>query len=464
MASDFVARIRHTITAHGLIPPTSRVLAAVSGGQDSVALLFVLHELTSELGFQLVAAHVDHGTRPADAAQEKEFVARLCRQLNVPLQIRRCDAPAYAAAHRCSLEEAAREVRYAALSEMADALGADRIAVGHTMDDRAETVLLNVIRGAGLAGLTAMRPHQGRLIRPLLDVTRDMTGAYCREIGVQPRFDPTNRQLAFQRNRLRAELLPYLAAYFNPSAREAIVRMSQLLQEDADYLDSLADNELRSVLDSQSPYHCSLKGDRLMLLPRAIASRVLRKAIASLRGHSQDVSRELVQAVLRHVALGCGKRASWTLPRDGTVIRVGTNVEIMRPQPPRHAEAVTVPIDGSVALPNGLRISTSLVTATTSPTSLHDDVLQVPVSAIEPPLRASAPMPGDRLRPLGLSATKKLSDILVDRKVPRPIRPLLIVIRDAAGILWVPGVAADERVRITALPASCLEIRLNREL
>ena len=234
------SRVKDFIQRHKLISPGGRIVVAVSGGADSVCLLHVLARCQAELDIKLYVAHLNHQLRGAESEADAKYVADLAARLDVPITVGKRDVAAYKAERGCSIEEAARELRYDFLARVADDVGADRVAIGHTRDDRVETILMHILRGTGTSGLRGLEPcspmpcksrqpsaisHQVWAIRPLLDVTREGTMNYCQEHQLAPRIDSSNLSLSFFRNRCRLELLPLLREY-NPNVDQALLRLA----------------------------------------------------------------------------------------------------------------------------------------------------------------------------------------------------------------------------------------------
>lgn len=277
-----VAAVGRALRASGTPARGETLLLALSGGPDSVALLDALCLLARSRGFRLVAAHLDHGLR-AGSSDDAAFCAALCRGLAVPLRSGRADVRARAARQRGGLEQAARRERYAFLRRVAAEERAAAIAVAHTQDDQAETLLLRLLRGAGATGLGAMRSRARGLLRPLLGVSRQLVIAHLRERGLDWREDPTNLDLAQRRNRVRHELLPYLEARFNPRVREALARSAGLLAEEAAHLRAEADRLLERIAHEEDG-RLALRRAPLAEAPRALARVALRRALARSGG------------------------------------------------------------------------------------------------------------------------------------------------------------------------------------
>jgi tRNA(Ile)-lysidine synthase len=260
-------------------------VVGLSGGADSVALTDALAMLRRRQGFRVVAAHLDHGLREG-SADDAEFCAELCRKLDVPFRRGEADVRARAARERGGLEQAARRERYAFLRRVRDEEKATAIAVAHTRDDQAETLLLRLLRGAGATGLAGMRPRKGDLLRPLLAVSRDEVLAHLRERGLAWREDPSNADPAHRRNRVRHELLPYLEERFNPAIRAALARTAGLLADEAAHVRQEAEAHI-AVAARQEGEALVLARAPLAAAPAAVARAVLRQALLRTGGLAQ---------------------------------------------------------------------------------------------------------------------------------------------------------------------------------
>jgi tRNA(Ile)-lysidine synthase len=282
------------------------VVLGLSGGADSVALLDALVSLRGRRGFRVVAAHLDHGLRPG-STEDASFCRALCERLGVPLRTASADVAARARRERGGLEQAARRERYAFLRRVREETGASVIAVAHTRDDQAETLLLRLLRGAGATGLGGMRPRSGGgdLVRPLLRVSRDEVLVHLRERGLAWREDPTNADTRHTRNRIRHELLPYLEARFNPSLREGLSRTARILRDEADHLATEAEALLDEIARVDGD---QVKLDRhaLARAPLAVARVAVRQALARAGG----LGRVGAVHVERVLALARSKTAS----------------------------------------------------------------------------------------------------------------------------------------------------------
>ena len=458
-AALFRARVRQALEDAG-VARGSLLVVAVSGGPDSLALLHALHSLRPETEIRLHGAHLDHGLRGEESAADARFVAAEFRRLGLAGTCERADVPAHRRERKLSLEEAARDVRYAFLARVAERHGADAVALGHTADDQAETVLMRLLRGSGLAGLRGMSPLSRRasaagsvaLVRPLLDVTRAEVAEFCRELGLAPRDDASNASTDMLRNRVRLELIPHLETY-NPSARRALLRLARSSARDLAYLEEQVDAAM-STLASRTDEGLAIDRDAFTRLHPAIQAHALRRAFAMCRGSTRDLGQYHVDEMTRLIRGRAG--TSLDLP-GGVRFVVGYERALLSrglcdacPLPP---------LEGchGLTIPGESRAGPWTVTARLAERSAPPDAAQRRNRADGSPFAASldaasigasawlrARVPGERFRPLGMSRSKKLQDFMVDEKIPREWRgrvPLLVTPR---GVAWVVGYRVAE--------------------
>jgi tRNA(Ile)-lysidine synthase len=457
---SLAAFVRSTIRRHGLVPAGARVAVALSGGPDSVALLHLLRDLEPD-GDLTVAGiiHFNHQLRPA-ADEDERFCRDLAGDLPLPIEVGSGDVRGEARARKRSVEDMARRLRYAFFEEAAQRLRADAVAVGHSQEDQAETFLLRIIRGSGTRGLGGIRPKAGLIIRPLLDVPRERLRAFAAERQLAFREDETNQDLSIPRNRVRHELLPYLAREFSPNIVEVLAREASLAQTDEDHLQREAIELARTVVltltaTEQGPGERAgdtsaavLHAAGLVAAPSAVSTRVARLVLEQLVGGRFIGS----GAVQRLLDLARGTRGdSVSLPGIRARRRAGGREIELGPEPERDVPAVepghisrfALSIPGEVVLPEGVVISAGW---SDPQRSRPADELSVLVSGLDGPLAVRFRRPGDRFRAPGLDGrAKKLQDYLVDRKVPREERDRLPLVVDAHDrIVWIVGHAVAE--------------------
>jgi tRNA(Ile)-lysidine synthase len=276
---NLIDRVRAFALRHDLWRSETRVVCALSGGSDSVALLLLLHDLHRAGDLALdCAAHLHHEIRGSEAEADQQFCRDLCERLNVPFLTNHVDVPAAAARDRVSIEVAARRARKAFLADVRTARDADLVATAHTENDQAETVLLRIVRGAGGRGLSGIAPRRDNVVRPLLEVTRDELRAELTARGQAWREDATNADVAIPRNRVRHELLPYLERHFNPAAIRALARLADVTRADESWADALVEATAPEAISTQDGA-VSLNVSRLKGSPEALARRLARRAL-----------------------------------------------------------------------------------------------------------------------------------------------------------------------------------------
>jgi tRNA(Ile)-lysidine synthase len=416
----------------------ARVVVGVSGGPDSSALLAALAELGPARGLVLTAGHVDHGLRGEEGAGDRDAAGALAARLGVPFVAR-----AVAVAPGPGLEAGARRARHRALAALADEAGAGWIALAHTEDDQAETVLLRLLRGAGRGGLGAMRPIVGRLWRPLLAVTRADVRRYLAERELPFRIDRSNADLAHARNRLRRLVVPLLAGEFNPRLAHALAGLARRLRDEDDFLAAAA-TVRAAALAREGGLAVAVAAE-----PVALARRIVR---GWLDGAGAPTAGAAV--VERVLGLARGTRAvAVAVPGPARVVREGT---LLVRRPGRRATAERfrreiVPGD-TVDGPGGrwrLLVSAPRARLADELRGLGPAHARFDADALALPLVVRSPAPGDRVHVPGVG-TRKLQDVLVDAKVPRERRPSVPVVVDATGtVLWVAGYVRGAAARIT---------------
>jgi len=288
--------VRKTIERFALCPPGTRLLVGISGGSDSVALLFLLRDLAENGGFTIAGlAHLNHQLRTT-AHRDEAFCRDLAGRLNLRIVVKTEDVKGYARGRNLSVEDAARRIRYDFMEQAADAVSAERIAVGHTQDDQAETFLLKLIRGAGLKGLGGIHPMRGRVVRPLLDVSRAELRSYLVRLGERWIEDESNDDLDNPRNRIRHLVLPELDCAANGPARGAIARAAGLTREDAEWLDELAARRFEELMES-TPNGVTIEASELLAEPTPMRRRILLRALREAAG-GREVGLDHVEAAM----------------------------------------------------------------------------------------------------------------------------------------------------------------------
>ncbi len=445
------SRVLRTIRKHDLLPRGARVLVGLSGGPDSVALLHLLRTL--ERRGELVvagAAHFNHQLRGAEADADEAFCHDLAASSGVRFVAGRADVAALARETGRSVEDAARQARYGFLTATAAALDAAAVAVGHSLDDQAETVLMRLIRGAGAAGLGGIRPRVGLVIRPLLEIPRADLRGYAEAHRLAFREDSSNADLRIPRNRVRRELLPHLEQ-FSPAISATLARAAGLARADEEFLDRLAIESADSIVLLESDgVAVDIAG--LTALAPALASRVARKALIAA-APDRFIGFQHIDDLLE-LARDGAEGAAVSLPgvtatRRGPGIVFGT----VAPRPFANSFRFPLSIPGEVAVP-GWALSAAWVDEAgeiPAPPGRGNTAV-VAAAPVRGPRAVRTRRRGDRFKPLGMGGQgRKLQDFLVDRKIARTDRDSLPLVVDRDDrIVWVVGQSVAEDFRVTA--------------
>jgi tRNA(Ile)-lysidine synthase len=459
-AEDISLQVRRTIRTFRMLRRGDCVVVAVSGGADSVALLYLLWELRHSLGIDLQVAHLDHGLRGQSSGQDARYVRRLAGRLDLPITVERAEIPARPEG---GLEEAARRVRYDFLHRVAARQRAQRIATGHTADDQAETVLMRLIRGAGSEGLGGIPPVRGVIVRPLIQVRREQIMKYLKRHRLRPRQDRTNRQLHLVRNRVRWELIPLLKRSYNPNIVGTLNRIADLEREEGEYFRQLSQTLIKRAVQKVS------KGKIILDLSRfgdyfIIGQKYLiRELIRSLKGDLRHIESRHLDGIV-HLARRGSVGSRITLPQ-GLVVERGRNILVfMRGVPSPFCQELKVP--GITRLPEiGWTCRARLVKREKIPWPPREgDEYQAFLdwARMHGPFVLRSRRPGDRFQPLGMRGTRKLTDYFIDRKIPKGLRDEIPLLVSGDDIIWVVGCGIADPFKVTGRTASVLWARCSR--
>ncbi|MEW6541634.1 MAG: tRNA lysidine(34) synthetase TilS [Bacillota bacterium] len=475
---DLQDRVQQYIVRHRMLAPGMGVLVGVSGGPDSVALLDILSALSADLGISLTVAHLNHRLRGAEAEADAEYVRMLAEKLALPCVVEECDVRAFRKTERLSTQTAARELRYRFFARAARAAGAQRVALGHHADDQAQTILHHFIRGTGPAGLAGMAPVRGLFIRPLLGVRRREIEAYCRVRDLDPRFDPSNLDPVYTRNRLRAELLPLLETKYNPNLVTALLRLGEICRAENDYLAVQAESAFQRLAVSADGA-VRLDAGGVAALSPAIGRRVVRKAWSELAGDPGALDFDHVERVLELARPEAGGK-KLDLPRGILVERQAAGLVFsLGPSPPETlpwSSALVVP--GRTDLPDGRWITAEIRHARGThaghplqwvgsgrvgrPETLQPGQAAVDLDALTLPLTVRNRRPGDVFWPQGAGGRMKLKEFLINNKVPRPERDRIPLVFDGEGrLVWVAGHRIGEFCKLTPRTRSVLVLSVS---
>jgi len=490
--SELLHIVRDTIDRHDLLSRGETIIVGVSGGPDSLCLLHALRVLAPEYNAALHVAHLNHQLRDADSDADAAFVAQLAAEWGLPYTIVSRNVTAYAERERLAIEEAARQMRYGFLAEVAQRVGSRTIAVAHHADDQAESVLMHIIRGSGIAGLRGMRPKSDIrglkldesairlstpiiwLVRPLLYVTRAEIELYCQENGLHPRFDRSNLDQTYFRNWLRHTVLPLLAQH-NPGVRDVLCRTAEVAAADYDLLHAEMERAWAQIVQiSDSTIVFDLAGWRA--LPLSLKRATVREAIHRLRRNLRNINFIHVERAVNMAEHGqTGDRATLV---EGLVLALSYNSFTIAD------EEQGEPLPDWPLLEPGIQITVSVPGVCPLPDS--DWALEATIAAPSPDDWRSNPdpwtayldadvcsgalvlrtrLPGDRIAPQGMDGhTMKLNELMINAKIPRAARDRMPVLAADRRIVWACGLRIAHHARITSATHRILCLRFTRPI
>ncbi len=468
--NELTSTVLNTIKRYDMFESGDSVVVGVSGGPDSVCMLRILDELSTQLSIQLVAACLDHSTRDGESQRDAAFVERLADSMQLECHVDKVDVAALKPPG-ASFEVAARDLRYEFLENVAKTTRSAKVAVAHTANDQAETVLMRLLSGTGLRGLAGIRPVRPLgdviLVRPLIDVKRSDIMSYLESHNVSFRVDETNFDRSHVRNKVRLELIPTLEKEYNRNVVDALSRAARVLQEEEDYLSERAREIAARVVQHET-------GDQVEMSRRSYAgaSPVLRRRlIMDLARRLSDNVPRLALASVESADTLCvgGQTGSRMLICDDVELVVEHDLILFRKMPadysgPPRGVVVGVPVPGRMAAAKfGIEVETTVFERTQTVQELiarcGPTVQFFDADKVRGNLFIRTRLPGDRFCPLGLGGAKKLSDYFTDAKYPRDKRRQTVLLLSGKEIMWIIGGAVDERFRLTDDTRKVLEVR-----
>jgi len=439
-----------------MLVPGDLVLVAVSGGIDSVVLLYTLSRLQQRLKIRLHTAHLNHQFRGCEADRDAHFVRQFSENLNIPCSIESRNIPELVKQYKLSPQDAARQSRYAFLETLARQIGASKIATAHTADDQAETVLLGIIRGVGLHGLGGIQPVvKGLIIRPFLEITRDQIEALARKEGLKFVEDSSNISRKYVRNAVRLDLLPLLKQQFNPAIVRRLNDYARRFREDAQCLEQIACDRYAHICKNV-PQTIKINLDLFAKECITIQRALIYRSFEELTGTRHQLESQHARAVIDlFTTKSSGKQIS--LPGSVLAYReyewgyLTTNRDI---DSPLEAPETRLMEPGTTHI-GAVRIEVELVDIFEVGIPLSASVSEkkwkhyVDADQIVFPITVRYRRPGDTFQPLGMRGKKRVKKFFIDRKIPRNKRERIPIFEDGNGIFWIVGYSIDERVKIT---------------
>jgi tRNA(Ile)-lysidine synthase len=457
----FLKKFKQTIARYDLLEKGDKVLVAVSGGPDSVALLYALLEIKGEFDLDICVAHLNHKLRGRESDEDQKFVKKLAHKLNLKFFSKSVDVKKEAKKRKLSLEECARLVRYQYLENLADKIQADKIAVGHQADDQAETFLMRLLRGAGGLGLSGIPPKRGKIIRPLMEIKREEIEKFLKEKGVLYRTDSSNLLPNYFRNKIRLSLLPLIKKKFNPKIVEVLNRASNIISSQQQYIEKSCEEILGFVCKSKSKNKIVLDLNRFVNYDICLKREMIRRCVKELNGDSTDISFDSVERALDLVKKEkSGKRVRLTV--NIWAEASGKNLAIYKQRKRQYDYPITLPgIKNLRSL--GMKIRSEVVSRSSLPKKIKsngEEVAFLDWEKLKGPFNLRSRRPKDKFRPLGMQGTKSIADFLIDIKVPRYERDEVMLLTAQGKIAWVVGYRISDEFKVTDKTKKVLKMEL----
>ncbi|MBL4936923.1 tRNA lysidine(34) synthetase TilS [Clostridium sp. YIM B02515] len=459
-----INKVLSTIKKYNMFSSGDKVIAAVSGGPDSICLLHILYKLQEEFNIKLYAAHINHCLRGEEADKDEEYVKDFCRKHDIPCFSRKIDINKLAKERGLSSESAGREARYEFFDELFKELDAQKIALAHNANDQAETVLMRIIRGTGMEGIVGIKPMRGNIfVRPLINIRRESIEAYCEENNLSPRIDKSNLENIYARNKVRLELLPYIKENFNSDIISALNRLSETISTDNNYLESKALKKYK--------IYCSNKEQKVIINKEAfiedeaILSRVIRLALKDVKGSLNNIEKVHIYDLIELQRLGTGKRL--TLPENLIAYNNYGNIELGLSKvyvnnKNREEYELTIGEDNYIEQFN-INVSIRIIDKNEKIDFKEKDCVKYfNYDKLKEKITVRNRKEGDRFSPFGMKGNKKLKDLFIDLKVPKEERDNIPLICFDDEIAWISGYRISENYKVDKNTKNILEIKIKK--
>lgn len=456
-------RFKENIIEKGLLKEGEGLVLGISGGPDSICMLSLFIRLMDEWDLRLVPVHLNHMLRGEDSQKDALFVSEFCRQNGLECISHEIDVARMSEEWKISLEEAGRKIRYGLFASAAKEKGCSRIALGQNLNDQAETIMMRIMRGTGLKGLSGIEHiRDGVFIRPILIFTRDEIESYCRDKGLKPRTDLTNLEPVYTRNKIRLELLPYIEKNFNKRISESLFRMGDMLREDGNFIECAAEEEFEKIAKEKKDGAIEMSRDGFNGIHKAVRARVLRHAVKKVKGNLVNVTGERVSAALEAIERDSNNRTI-EFPGFVDVLTSGGMISVRQ----RETDAQKVEFEYSLKMGETLCVEETgdlvktekmpfkeEISGSSDPWTVFIDAGKVRNESLKVRNRRD----GDRFSPLGMNGTKKLKDFMIDEKIDKARRDSVLLLCDGDEIVWVAGHRMSDLYKVEKGTENLLEI------
>lgn len=456
-------KVLSTVKKYELIKKGDKIVVGLSGGPDSVCLLHILNRMKDEWDLKIYAAHLNHQIRGIEAQKDALYISNLCEEMGVTFFIKSINVPEYCEKNSVSIEEGARKLRYEMFYEIKNNVIANKIAIGHNLNDQAETILMRMMRGTGLQGLKGIEYiRDGVIIRPILDIDRNDIEEYCKQHNLNPRIDQTNLESIYTRNKIRLELIPYMKDNFNSNIIESIVRMGNSLRSDNDYIEKESLFKFEEVSNITGD-NVEIELNKYKELHSAIKVRVLRNAIKYILGDTNFIDQKHIDDIIELESESKIDKVI-NLPRGIFAYRkknsiILTTKEIVIEE---IEFCYNIPSNGFIKVKEiDLIIETQLMSISKYNSSKVDKSCKwFDYNKIKGGIVVRNRKQGDKIKLSG--GSKKLKDLFIDLKIPKEDRSKIPVIADEQGVLSVGNIRSSENYKIDSTTKEVLKVSFKK--
>lgn len=452
---DLIKKIKKNISANSLINEKDRILVGLSGGPDSIFLLYILHNYFNN---QLIIAHINHKLRGVDSDLDEKFVRTISQKLKIPLYVIREDVKKLSNENKKSIEEVGREVRFSFFDKTLKVENFNKIALGHNLDDNVETILINFIKGSGTKGLIGIPEKRDNIIHPIINIKKEEILKFLEENKIEYRVDKTNFEIDFLRNKVRNYLLPIIEKEFNKNFKEKILSLSNILKVEDRFLDNLVENIKNDLIEFEDDF-IKIDNKKFQKLDLSLKRRLIRKAIDYFNRDLREYPLEHIDKVISLENKKTGKEIE--LPFNLIAVKDKNKIIIEKKGVEIPNFYIEIPDIGLYELA-GMKIELTLVEKISKVKDIFTSFFDY--DKIEFPIKFRKPKFGEKFKPLGLKNEKKIQDFFVDNGIPKSVRwnlPILLDKKD--DILWIVGVRISDDYKVTNLTKRVICIKITLE-
>ena len=466
-------KILQTIKKFDMLSFNDRVLIGVSGGPDSVTLLNVLLSFKKKYNLSFFIAHLDHMLRGEESDKDVNFVKNLAQELGLYCEVKSCNLKKIAQKEHLTLEEAAREYRYKFYLETAKKIKANKIALGHNADDQAETILMRFLRGSGLEGLMGIPPVRDKIIRPLIECSREEIEEYCQEHKIGYRIDSSNKEVIYFRNKIRLELLPLLSKDYNKNIKDITLRLRNIVSEVSAYLDQETEFFFKKVAKRENLEKVIIDLKKFTSLHPALKRRIIRKSIKVVKGDLYSISFKHNSEILKLTEFQLGEKEIY-LPGDLRVNKIYNKIIIYKKRISKNQiEEIPATWEYNILIPGkteikslNIEVEIKILDSADIKPSLYLKRKKskrefIDYNKVKLPFKLRNRRSGDKFCPLKMKGFKKVKDFFIDNKIPKSHRDLIPLLVDGEDkIIWIVGMRLDNRVKVDSNTKKVLSVKI----